>query len=309
MQIGVDLGGTKIEAVALASDGDTLIRRRVATPRQDYGATIAAISDLVKGIESELGARGSVGVGIPGAFSASTGLIKNSNSTWLLDRQLDRDLAMLLERPLRITNDANCMTVSEANNGAAAGALVVFGVIIGTGVGGGIAINGRPHVGPNAIAGEWGHSSLPWPKPDEQTGIPCYCGKQDCVETFLSGPGLARDYATISGTQITAGEVAKRADAGEPQACLAMERYENRLARGLAAVINVLDPEVIVLGGGVSNIKRLYRNVPSLLPEYVFSDQVTTPIVKAAHGDSSGVFGAAQLWRPEELPQALDDWR
>ncbi len=309
MQIGVDLGGTKIEAIALASDGDTLIRRRVATPRQDYGATITAISDLIKDIESELGIRGSVGIGIPGAFSAATGLVKNSNSTWLLDRPLDRDLAGLLERPLRITNDANCMTVSEASNGAAAGASVVFGVIIGTGVGGGIAINGRPHIGRNAIAGEWGHSSLPWPEPDEQAGNPCYCGKRDCVETFLSGPGLARDYAALSGIKTTAAEVAERAEAGESKACLALERYENRLARGLAAVINVLDPDVIVLAGGVSNIERLYRNVPELLPRFVFSDQVTTPIVKATHGDSSGVFGAAQLWRPEELPQALADWR
>ena len=307
MQIGVDLGGTKIEAIALSPSGETLVRRRVATPREDYGATIGAIAGLVTGIEKELGSRASVGIGIPGAFSAASGLIKNSNSTWLLGKPLDRDLAARLRRPLRITNDANCLTVSEATNGAAAGASVVFGVIIGTGVGGGIAINGRPHVGRNAIAGEWGHFSLPWPQPEEIPGPPCYCGKRGCVETFLSGPGLARDYSAATGTSITAAEVASRAAEGEEAANDALTRYEDRLARALAPVINILDPEVIVLGGGVSNIGRLYENVPKLLPRHVFSDQLETRLVKATHGDSSGVFGAAYLWRPEELSHALGE--
>ena len=305
MQIGVDLGGTKIEAVALARSGETLIRRRIPTPRDDYDATLGAITGLIGEIEGELGDRGSVGIGIPGAFSAASGLIKNSNSTWLLGRPLDRDLAARLHRPLRITNDANCLTVSEATNGAAAGAGVVFGVIIGTGVGGGIALNGRPHLGKNAIAGEWGHFSLPWPRPEELPGRPCYCGKRGCVETFLSGPGLARDYEAATGNTITAAELALRADQGEKAADEALARYEHRLARALTPVINILDPEIIVLGGGVSNIDRLYRNVPRLLPEFVFSDHVDTKLVKAVHGDSSGVFGAAHLWRAEELPHAL----
>lgn len=307
MQIGVDLGGTKIEAVALTGDGETLIRRRIATPRDDYGATVGAIAGLVDQIEGELGERGSVGIGIPGAFSAASGLIKNANSTWLLGKPLDRDLTNRLGRPLRITNDANCLTVSEATNGAAAGAAMVFGVIIGTGVGGGIAINGRPHVGKNAIAGEWGHFSLPWPQPEELPGAPCYCGKFGCVETFLSGPGLARDYAAATGETVTAAEVALRADKKEDAAYEALARYENRLARALTPVIDILDPDVIVLGGGVSNIDRLYRNVPRLLPQFVFSDHVATKLVKAIHGDSSGVFGAAHLWRPEELSHALGE--
>ncbi len=302
MQIGVDLGGTKIEAVAIDRNGATLVRRRVPTPREDYAATIAAISALVEEIERELGTRGSVGIGIPGAFSASSGLVKNCNSTWLLGKPLDKDLAARLGRPLRITNDANCLTVSEATNGAAAGAGIAFGVILGTGVGGGVAINGRPHVGRNAIAGEWGHMSLPWPQPDELPGPPCYCGLSGCVETFLSGPGLARDFKAATGQKATAAEIAERAESGDPAANAALERFEDRLARALAPVINLLDPDVIVLGGGVSNIDRLYTNVPALLPRYVFSDQVVTPIVKAAHGDSSGVFGAAHLWPAGEAP-------
>ena len=305
MQIGVDLGGTKIEAVALGGDGGALFRRRVPTPRHDYDATLGAISGLVQQIESELGERGSVGVGIPGAFSPASGLIKNANSTWLLGKPLDRDLASRLGRPVRITNDANCLTVSEATNGAAAGAAVVFGIIIGTGVGGGIAISGRPHVGANAIAGEWGHTSLAWPRPDELPGPPCYCGKTGCVETFLSGPGLALDYQTATGATTSAAEIAARAEAGEAEANRALERYEDRFARALAPVINILDPDVIVLGGGVSNIARLYENVPRLLPQFVFSDHLSTRMLKARHGDSSGVFGAAQLWQPDELPRAL----
>ncbi|WP_420348668.1 ROK family protein [Pelagibius sp.] len=302
MQIGVDLGGTKIEAVAIDRNGATLVRRRVPTPREDYAATIAAIADLIDDVEREVGARGTVGIGIPGAFSAANGLVKNCNSTWLLGKPLDKDLTARLGRPLRITNDANCLTVSEATNGAAAGAGIVFGVILGTGVGGGIAINGRPHVGRNAIAGEWGHMSLPWPQQDELPGPPCYCGLQGCVETFLSGPGLARDFEAATGTKATAAEIAEQAERGGQAANAALERYEDRLARALAPVINLLDPDVIVLGGGVSNIERLYSNVPALLPRYVFSDEITTPVVRAVHGDSSGVFGAAHLWPAEGQP-------
>ena len=305
MRIGVDLGGTKIEAAALGLDGAVLARRRVATPREDYGATLGAIVGLVQQVEREIGHRGSVGVGIPGALSAATGLIKNASSTWLLGKPLDRDLAAALGRPVRLMNDANCLALSEAADGAAAGLTVVFGVILGTGVGGGIAVAGRPVVGCNAIAGEWGHNPLPWPTPEERPGAACYCGKQGCIETFLSGPNLARDYREAGGEAITAQQLAGRAEAGEAAALAALARYEDRLARALSGVINILDPDALVLGGGLSNLDRLYRNLPQLLPRYVFSDHVATRILKARHGDSSGVFGAARLWRPEELPDAL----
>ena len=305
MRIGVDLGGTKIEAAALGPDGTVLARRRLATPRGDYAATIGATVGLVQQVESEIGHRGSVGVGIPGALSATSGLIKNASSTWLLGRPLDRDLAAALGRPVRLMNDANCLAVSEAADGAAAGLAVVFGVILGTGVGGGIVVAGRPLVGCNAIAGEWGHNPLPWPTPAERPGAACYCGKQGCIETFLSGPNLARDYHEAGGEAITAQQLAARAEAGEPAALAALARYEDRLARALAGVINILDPDALVLGGGLSNLDRLYRNLPGLLPRYVFSDHVSTRVLKARHGDSSGVFGAARLWRQEELPDAL----
>jgi fructokinase len=305
MRIGVDLGGTKIEAAALGPDGTVLARRRLATPRGDYAATLGAIVGLVQQVESEIGHRGSVGVGIPGALSATSGLIKNASSTWLLGRPLDRDLAAALGRPVRLMNDANCLALSEAADGAAAGLAVVFGVILGTGVGGGIVVAGRPLVGCNAIAGEWGHNPLPWPTPAERPGAACYCGKQGCIETFLSGPNLARDYHEAGGEAITAQQLAARAEAGEPAALAALARYEDRLARALAGVINILDPDALVLGGGLSNLDRLYRNLPGLLPRYVFSDHVSTRMLKARHGDSSGVFGAARLWRQEELPDAL----
>jgi fructokinase len=305
MRIGIDLGGTKIEAAALESDGTVVARRRVATPRGDYEATIGAIVGLVQQVEAEAGGSGSVGVGIPGALSSTTGLIKNASATWLLGRPLDRDLAAALKRPVRLMNDANCLALSEAADGAAAGRGVVFGVILGTGVGGGIVVAGRPLIGCNAIAGEWGHNPLPWPTPEERPGPACYCGKQGCIETFLSGPGLARDYREAGGDAITAQELAARAENGEPAALAALERYEDRLARALAGVINILDPDALVLGGGLSNLDRLYRNLPALLPRYVFSDHVATRVLKARHGDSSGVFGAARLWRPEELPGAL----
>lgn len=307
MQIGVDLGGTKIEVAALDSDGRAVIRKRVPTPRGDYAATLRAIVLLVQEVEDSLDCRGSVGVGIPGTLSATTGLIKNSSSTWLLDQPLDRDLAAALKRPVRLMNDANCLAISEAADGAAAGLEVVFGVILGTGVGGGIVVGGRPLVGPNAIAGEWGHNPLPWPNAEERPGADCYCGKRGCIETFLSGPNLVRDYRDHGGREGTAQDVVTRAAAGEAAAEAALTRHENRLARALAHVINILDPDAIVLGGGLSNIDRFYKTVPALLPRYVFSDHVATRLLKAHHGDSSGIFGAARLWRPEELPAALSE--
>jgi len=310
MRIGVDIGGSKIEAVALGGNGGELVRRRVATPAGDYAATVRAVADLVGGIERETGRSGSVGVGIPGALSAATGLVKNANSVYLIGRPLDRDLAAALERPVRLANDANCFALSEASDGAGQGASVVFGVILGSGVGGGLVVDGRVLGGANAIAGEWGHNPLPWPGDDERPGPDCYCGKRGCIETFLSGPGLARDYADAAGRALGAEEIAARAgdgaggggdDAPDADAAAALARYEDRLARALATVVNVVDPDVIVLGGGLSNVGRLYRRLPALLPRYVFSDQVTTRVLPPRHGDSGGVRGAAWLW-PEATP-------
>ncbi len=300
MRIGVDLGGTKIEAIALADGhGRVLARRRVPTPRGDYDATLRAMAGLVLGIEEEVGGRGSVGVGMPGILSPATGRVKNSNSTWLLDRPLDRDLAGLLERPLRFANDANCFALSEASDGAAVGARLVFGVIVGTGTGGGIVLDRKLWSGPNAIAGEWGHNPLPWPRDDERSGPACYCGRGGCIETWLSGPGLSRDYETATGERLQGAQIAERAERGEPAACRTLERYAERMARALASVINLLDPDVIVLGGGLSNIKHLYENVPKLWGDWVFSDRVDTRLVAPLHGDSSGVRGAAWLWGPD----------
>ncbi|HEX6972828.1 MAG TPA: ROK family protein [Vicinamibacterales bacterium] len=296
--IGIDLGGTKIEAIALDGKGIERFRRRVPTPRDDYEGTIEAIAALVD--EAARVAEASrVGIGIPGAISPATGLIKNANSLWLNGRPLLQDLERRLARPVRLANDANCFALSEAVDGAAAGAPVVFGVIVGTGTGGGVVVDGRVVVGANAIGGEWGHNPLPWPEADEWPGEPCYCGRRGCIETFLSGPGLARDYARTSGTTVDAAGIAERALAGEPAAVAVLERYEHRMARALASIINVLDPHVIVLGGGLSNIDRLYTNVPRLWGGYVFSDTVTTRLVRNAHGDSSGVRGAAWLWLSE----------
>ena len=296
IRIGVDLGGTKIEAIALAANGTTLVRRRVPTPRDDYDATIDAIVAIVDGLEQEIGARGTVGLGTPGAVSPATGRIKNSNSTWLLDRPLAADLAARLARPVRLDNDANCFALSEATDGGGRGARVVFGVILGTGTGGGIVVDGRPLVGANAIGGEWGHNPLPWPESDERPGPPCYCGRRGCLETFLSGPALSRDYAAATGERRDPPAIATAAGAGDAGAEAALRRYEDRLARGLASVINVVDPDVIVLGGGMSNIDRLYDQVPRLWAPYVFSDRVDTRLVRPVHGDSSGVRGAAWLW-------------
>jgi fructokinase len=296
LRLGIDLGGSKIEIIALAPDGRVRARRRVATPRDDYAATLRAIADLVTGVESELGTTGTVGIGMPGTLSPATGLVKNANSTWLNGRPLDRNLEALLHRPLRFANDADCFALSEAHDGAAAGAAVVFGVIIGTGTGGGIVVNGQRVNGPNGIAGEWGHNPLPWPTADEWPGPACYCGRHGCIETWLSGPGLARDHQRHGGAALTAVAVAEAAATGDARAMATLERYEQRLARALASLINVLDPTVIVLGGGLSRLERLYQGVPALWGTYVFSDRVDTRLLPPRHGDASGVRGAAWLW-------------
>jgi fructokinase len=283
MRIGVDLGGTKIEAIALEGSRE-VARRRVPTPRGDYEATISTVSTLV----SELGA-GTVGVGIPGALSRVSGLVKNANSTWLIGRPLKQDLEHAIGREVRLENDANCFALSEATDGAGAGAEVVFGVILGTGVGGGIVVHRKVLTGPNAIAGEWGHNPLPAPAAEDQPLPACYCGRSGCIETYLSGPGLAADHLKLTDERLKAEEIAARAGK-------ALGRYEERLARALASVINVLDPDVIVLGGGMSNVERLYTEVPRLWSKHVFSDHVATRLVRNAHGDSSGVRGAAWLW-------------
>ena len=296
MRIGIDLGGTKIEAIALAPGGRELLRRRIGAPRDDYQSTLGAIVSLVASVETELGDRGSVGIGHPGTISPATGVIKNSNSTWLNGQPLDRDLSRLLDRPLRLANDANCFALSEATDGAGAGANVVFGVIAGTGTGGGIVVNGQVVTGANAIAGEWGHNPMPWPAADEWPGPPCYCGRTGCIETFLSGPAVARDYERVGGEPVAALDIARRAADGETRAQACIERLAERMARSLASVINVLDPHAIVLGGGLSNIGYLYERVPTLWRRFVFSDNAATKLVPAVHGDSSGVRGAAWLW-------------
>ena len=295
MRIGVDLGGTKIEAIAIDGHRE-LLRRRVSAPRGHYDATIAAVRDLVAGIEAELESTGTVGVGIPGAISPVSGLVKNANSTWLIGHAIDRDLERALERPVRVSNDANCFALSEATDGAGEGATTVFGVILGTGTGGGVVVNGCVLEGRHRIAGEWGHNPLPWPQDDERPGPPCYCGQTGCIETFLSGPGLAATYRTLTGRDANAADIAALAESADVSATRALDIYESRLARALASIINVLDPDVIVLGGGVSNIRRLYDRVPKLAKVFVFSDSADTPIVAARHGDSSGVRGAAWLW-------------
>lgn len=299
-RIGIDLGGTKIEAAAVDASGSVHARRRVATPSHDYRATVAAIIALTAAIEQEIGAPAPVGVGIPGAVSPATGLVKNANSTWLIGRPLQRDLEAALGRPTRLANDANCFALSEATDGAAAGMGTVFGVILGTGVGGGVAIRGQLLAGANAIAGEWGHNPLPWPAADEMPGPRCYCGRQGCVETFLSGPALVADHRRHTGRKMSAPQIAGAAARGDPECGATLGRYTRRLARGLASVINLLDPDAIVLGGGLSAIAALYEDVPRLWGQYVFSDRVVTRLLPPAHGDSSGVRGAAWLWPLDE---------
>ena len=296
IRLGVDLGGTKTEIIALDDRRNELLRRREPTPAGDYDATIALVARLVQDAERELHKRASVGIGTPGALSPATGLVRNSNSTCLNGRALKPDLERAIGREVRIANDANCFALSEAVDGAARAARTAFGVILGTGVGGGVVVHGRVLSGANAIAGEWGHNPLPWPEPHELPGPPCYCGKSGCIETFLSGVGLAADHERATGEKLAPPEIADRATAGETAAEATLARYEQRLARALASVVNVLDPDVIVLGGGVSNIERLYLNVPRLWTRWVFSDVVRNRLVRNYHGDSSGVRGAALLW-------------
>lgn len=290
-RFGIDLGGTKTEIIALQGS-DERLRRRLPTPQGDYAATLQTIAQLVRQAEHELGSSGSVGIGIPGTRSPDHGRIKNANSVCLIGQDLQGDLEQLLQRPIRLANDADCFTLSETSDGAGAGADSVFGVILGTGVGGGIVIHGRLLGGPNAIAGEWGHNALPWRCPADGPSRRCYCGLDDCIETFLSGPG----WAVRSALGLTAEQLASAAQAGEPAAQQALQHYCEQLARSLASVINILDPQVIVLGGGLSNIPALYQQVPPLLVRHVFSDQVNTRLLPASHGDSSGVRGAAWLW-------------
>jgi fructokinase len=297
-RLGIDLGGTKIEIVALDDAGNELLRRRRPTPRDDYRATLEAVAGLVRDAESALGVPGGacpIGIGTPGARSRATGLMRNCNSLWLNDKPLREDLEASLSRRVAIANDANCFALSEATDGAGAGSNAVFGVILGTGVGGGIVVHGRVLDGPNGIAGEWGHNPLPWPEPGEHPGPPCYCGRAGCIETFLSGPGFAADHARIAGEPLAPHEIVKRALDGDAVCNASLVRYVARLARALAHVINILDPDVVVLGGGMSNIERLYRDVPAQWGAWVFSDRVDTRLVRHAHGDSSGVRGAAWL--------------
>jgi fructokinase len=298
-RIGIDLGGTKIAGIALNPAGIQCAEARTPTPRDDYQATLAAVSGLVDELERQAGAAhgdGWVGIGMPGALSLRTGLVKNANSTWLNGKPFDKDIAAVLKRPVRIANDANCLAVSEATDGAGAGQHAVFGVILGTGCGGGIAIDKLPVTGLNAIAGEWGHNPLPWPTPEEYPGPQCYCGKRGCVEKWLSGPGIAEDHLAVTGVSLDAVAIAEAAKAGEAAALATLDRHRHRLARSLAGVINILDPDIVVIGGGVSQLAGLYEPLPALLAEWCFSDGVFTPVVPAAHGDASGVRGAAWLW-------------
>ena len=296
MRIGIDLGGTKIEALAIDNEGRELARHRVDTPREDYQGTVDAMVGLVRRLEAQTGLTGSVGAGIPGSISVKTGLVKNANSTWLIGRPLDKDLVAALGREVRISNDANCFAVSEATDGAAAGQHVVFGVILGTGCGGGVAVDGRVHAGQNGVAGEWGHNPLPWPNEEEYPGPVCYCGKRGCMEMWLSGTGLARDYKHVTGRERTSRQILADFESEDNDAKVVVDRWEDRLARGLATVINTLDPDVIVIGGGVSQAKHVYDSVPKRLAKYVFGGEADTPIVQAKFGDSSGVRGAAWLW-------------
>lgn len=296
MRIGIDLGGTKIEALALGGDGRELKRIRVDTPRHDYAETLNTIVRLVHTLEAELGEQGSVGVGIPGTVVRPSGLVKNANSTWIIGQPLERDLSAALEREVRCENDANCLALSEATDGSGAGYRVVFAVILGTGCGGGLAIDGRVHAGLHGVAGEWGHNSLPWPRRDEAPGPECYCGKTGCIETWISGTALGNDYERATGAALSGKQVAEAAQRGDAQAEAAVRRLEDRIARGFASLVNVIDPDVIVVGGGLSRLKSIYRNVPPLVENYGFGGGIHTPIVPAKHGDSSGVRGAAWLW-------------
>jgi fructokinase len=302
IRIGIDMGGTKMEAIALTDDGRIIARRRVPTPRGDYQGTLDALAGLVETLESETGERATVGVGIPGTISPATGLVKNANSIWLIGHPLEQDLSARMGKPVRLANDANCFALSEASDGAGEGAAVVFGVIVGTGTGGGIVVNGHVITGANAVAGEWGHNPMPWPQPEEWPGPECYCGRHGCIESFLSGPGLARDHDAVTGERLTSEQIVERASNLDAAAEATLQRYEERMARALSAVINLLDPDVIVLGGGLSKLERLYRNVPPRLGRWVFTDRVDSKLLPPRHGDASGVRGAAWLWQPGERP-------
>ncbi|MGN6573277.1 MAG: ROK family protein [Pseudolabrys sp.] len=301
MRLGIDLGGTKTEIIALGDDGTVLARERLPTPAGDYDGTIRAIGSLVSGVEARLGRTGTIGIATPGALSARGDVLKNSNSIVLNGKPLKRDLEAALGRTIRMENDANCLALSEAVDGAAAGATIVFSVILGTGVGGGLAIARKVVTGRNAIAGEWGHNPLPWPRDDERPGPACYCGKSGCIETFLSGAGLANDHRTRTGQGLAAHDIAAAAAKGDVQARASLGAYKDRLARGLASVVNIVDPDVIVLGGGLSNIDAIYDGLVAQVGRYAFSDVIETRILRAQHGDSSGVRGAAWLW-PAQTP-------
>lgn len=308
IRIGIDLGGTKTEGFALDQEGNQRARRRVPTPREDYAGTLRTIVDLVRRLEEESGGeRATVGVGIPGIVSPATGLVKNANSTWLIGKPFDRDLADALGRPVRVENDANCLAVSEAADGAGAGCGVVFAAILGTGCGAGIVVHGRVLSGRNAIGGEWGHNPLPWPAGEEIPGPACYCGKHGCLECFVSGPAVAADHRRVTGATLPMEEIAARARSGDAACRATLDRLADRLGRGLAGIVNVIDPDVIVLGGGLSNLDFLYDALPPIIERWAFSDRIDTPIRRAVHGDSSGVRGAAWLWRPEEAP-AVSRW-
>jgi fructokinase len=295
-RIGVDLGGTKIEIIALRADGSEVVRRRIPTPAPDYAATVDALCGIVSAVERELGERSAVGIGTPGAIEPSTGTLKNSNSTMLNGKPLKNDIESRLGREVRMANDANCFALSEAIDGSGAGYRSVFGVILGTGVGGGIVVGQNFLVGRNESAGEWGHNPLPWRTSDEEPGPLCYCGHRGCIETFLSGPGLANDFERTSRRAMAPAEIVAAAASGDGDATAAMTRYKDRLARGLAHVVNIIDPEVIVLGGGLSNISELYDEVPRLMLQHIFSKPASVTIERPLHGDSSGVRGAARLW-------------
>ena len=296
MRIGIDMGGTKIEGIALADNGEELIRRRIDTPRHDYDGTVNAIAGIVHSLESETKQKCTVGVGIPGAISPQTKLVKNANSTWIIGKHFDLDLGNALGREVRLANDANCLAISEAVDGSGAGFKLVFAIILGTGCGGGIAIDQKVHNGFHAIAGEWGHITLGWMYPEEYPGIECYCGQRGCLETYISGTGFENEYQLQTGIRKRGREIVEILEQGDDAAERVMEIYENRLARAIATAVNFLDPDVLVLGGGMSNISRIYKTVPGLVQKWTFGGEFTTPIRPAKHGDSSGVRGAAWLW-------------
>ncbi len=302
LRIGIDLGGTKTEVIALdGNSGNELFRKRVDTPYDDYQGTVLTIKNLVEETEATIGEKGTVGLGTPGAISPATGLMKNANSTWLIGKPFDKDLEEALARPVKIANDADCLAVSEATDGAGAAYSTVWAVIIGTGSGSGIVTNKHLVTGPNAIAGEWAHNQLPWSNEEEIASVgQCYCGKKGCIEQFISGTGLKKDYFRATGKQLKGSEIVALAESGDEQAEASLSRYEDRLARAMSGVINILDPHVVVLGGGVSNYKRLYTSIPKLWEKYVFSDTVATKLVPAKFGDSSGIRGAAWLWNGQD---------